>query len=152
MTGVVLCGGKSERMGSDKGMLQQESLTWAELAATKLAGLKLPVVLSVNEQQYPLYSIKFPSFPIIKDDISLGIYGPLKGILSVHRQLQQDDLLVLACDMPAMREEVIEYLIKESSGKKGEAFVFLNEKSVEPLCAIYTFNGLKKIYERYRRG
>ncbi len=59
MTGVILCGGKSTRMGSDKGLMQYQSITWAELAINKLAELNVPVVLSVNEQQYQLYSGRF---------------------------------------------------------------------------------------------
>lgn len=146
MTGVVLCGGKSTRMGADKGLLQKQSQTWAELAANKLVSSKLPVVLSVNEEQYPLYSAKFTNWTITKDDASLEVYGPLKGILSVHLLQPGTDLLVLACDMAAMQKEVIDYLIKISSGKNEEAFAFKNDRHAEPLCAVYTSKGLKKIY------
>lgn len=152
MTGVVLCGGKSLRMGADKGLLQQQSLTWAELAANKLTDLKLAVVLSVNEQQFPLYSKIFSHLSIIEDDISLQVYGPLKGILSVHLQHPDSDLVVLACDMPAMQKPVIDHLIQTSSDKKEDAFVFKNNINVEPLCAVYTSKGLKKIYEQYKQG
>ncbi len=152
MTGVVLCGGKSLRMGADKGLLKQQAWTWAELAAKKLTDLKLPVVLSVNEQQYHLYSKLFPQLPILNGDISLQVYGPLKGILSVHIQRPDTDLLVLACDMPAMQNVAIDYLIRTSSGKKEEAFVFKNDMFAEPLCAVYTSKALKKVYERYKQG
>lgn len=152
MTGVVLCGGKSLRMGADKGLLQQRSLTWAELAANKLTDLKLAVVLSVSEQQFPLYSKKFCHLSIIKDDISLQVYGPLKGILSVHLQRPDSDLLVFACDMPVMQKAVIDHLIQISSDKNEEAFVFKNNRYAEPLCAVYTSKSLKKIYERYKQG
>lgn len=32
MTGIILCGGKSSRMGSDKGLLSTSGITWAETA------------------------------------------------------------------------------------------------------------------------
>lgn len=152
MTGVVLCGGKSTRMGSDKGLLPQQSFTWAELIANKLIDLKLPVALSVNEQQYSLYKMKFPQLLIIKDNIFLDVYGPLKGILSAHLQLPAEDLLVIACDMPAMQKEVVACLIETSSGKKEDVFIFTNDTHAEPLCAVYTSKGLNKIYERYKQG
>lgn len=152
MIGVVLCGGKSTRMGSDKGLLQHEALTWVEIMANKLAGLKLAVVLSVNEQQFPLYSAKFTHLPIVKDFHSLNINGPLKGILSVSLTKPHDDLIVLACDMPEMHQKVIGHLMRISSGRKEEAFAFMNISGVEPLCAIYTSEGLKKIYECYKQG
>ncbi|WP_018611766.1 molybdenum cofactor guanylyltransferase [Segetibacter koreensis] len=150
MTGVVLCGGKSMRMGTDKGLLEHQSLAWVELAANKLSSSKLPVVLSVNGLQFSSYSAKFYQFSIIKDNTAVEVYGPLKGILSVHLQFPEQDLFVLACDMAAMRTEVIAFLISTSQGKKEEAFVFLNETLAEPLCAIYTSRGLKKIYDRYK--
>lgn len=152
MTGVVLCGGKSSRMGTDKGLLEQQSHTWAELTANKLIALKLPVVLSVNPQQYSIYVEKFNCFLIINDDSSLKMYGPLKGILSVHLHIPGEDLLVIACDMPAMQKEVIDHLIKASSGKTEEAFVFENDTHAEPLCAIYTSGGLERIYKEYKEG
>lgn len=104
MKGVILCGGQSSRMGTDKGMLPYNSITWAQLAADKLAALQLPVVISVNEQQYCFYKSRLPQFNIIQDNNFLQIGEPLKGILSVHLQYPSDDLLVLACDMPAMQK------------------------------------------------
>ena len=151
MMGIVLCGGKSLRMGTDKGLLKHDSLPWAEISANKLSRLGVDVVLSVNERQYELYSGKFSKFPIIKDDANIGVNGPLKGILSVHLQFPTQDLLVLACDMPSMQEGVLNHLLAESSDKSKEAFVFY-EKFAEPLCAIYTARGLSKIYQQYKSG
>ena len=140
------------RMGTDKGLLEHQSLAWAELAANKLGSVELPVALSVNELQFSNYSTKFSQFSIIKDNTSIEVHGPLKGILSVHLQFPEQDLFVLACDMAAMHPEVMTYLISTGQGKNEEAFVFLNENLAEPLCAIYTAEGLKKIYERYKHG
>lgn len=152
MTGLVLCGGQSRRMGSDKGLLQQETLTWAEVTAGRFKALQLPFVLSVNEQQYPGYSEKFKQFRIIKDDPSLDVYGPLKGILSIHIQLAGENLLVLACDMPSMKIEPLDYLVQLSLVRNEDAFAFQNDAHVEPVCAIYTSRGLKKIYDQYKAG
>lgn len=152
MTGVVLCGGKSSRMGADKGLLEQQASTWAELAANKLITSGLSVALSVNEQQYPFYLEKFKQLLIIPDSYSLDVYGPLKGILSVHLYNPVADLLVIACDMPAMKTAVIDHLVTASEGEGGEAFVFKNDAHAEPLCAIYTSIGLKKIYEDFKQN
>src|SRR6478609_4900993 len=103
MIAVVLCGGQSMRMGTDKGLIKQDSITWSELACNKLASLQLPVVLSVNKQQYRAYAAIHQSTLLIQDDDALDIGGPLKGILSVHLQAAEKDLMVLACDMPDMQ-------------------------------------------------
>ena len=52
MIGVVLCGGQSTRMGSDKGLMKYKSFSFAELAISKLAEFIEQVVLSVNAAQY----------------------------------------------------------------------------------------------------
>ncbi len=152
MIGVVLCGGQSTRMGSDKGLMQYKSLTLAELVISKLAASIEQVVLSVNEQQYGSYAKKFPELVIVKDDLALAVYGPLKGILSVHLQYPAVDLLVLACDMLSMHTDVLKYLINTSSVKEEDAFVFQTNKYIEPLCAIYTAKGLTKICQLYNQG
>ena len=152
MIGVILCGGQSTRMGSDKGLMQYKSLTLSELVISKLTGSVEHVVLSVNEQQYVSYEKKFPELAIVKDDMTIAVYGPLKGILSVHLQYPAMDLLVLACDMISMHTNVLEYLITTCSIKKEDAFVFQTNEHIEPLCAIYTARGLTKIYQLYNQG
>ena len=52
MIGVVLCGGNSTRMGSDKGLLKEEEETWAELAGRKLKALQLPVLALGGEASF----------------------------------------------------------------------------------------------------
>lgn len=152
MTGVVLCGGQSTRMGKDKGLLQHKSVTWAQLAVNKLTALQLSVVLSVNSRQYDSYTKLFQNPILIKDDDSLNISGPLKGILSVHIQKPDEDVLVLACDMRDMGLEVLQQLLATNAVTNAEAILFSDEKGAEPLCSVYKAAGLQKIYERYQHG
>ncbi|HKG68815.1 MAG TPA: molybdenum cofactor guanylyltransferase [Segetibacter sp.] len=152
MIGVVLCGGQSTRMGSDKGLMKYKSFSFAELAISKLAEFIEQVVLSVNAAQYISYFKKFQELTIVEDDMTLDVYGPLKGILSVHLKYPTEDLLVLACDMLAMHTDVLNYLINTNFIKKEDAFVFQTNENIEPLCAIYTAKGLTKIYQLYNQG
>lgn len=96
MTGVVLCGGASTRMGADKGLLKEEEETWAEIAARKLATLQLRVVVSVNAQQAPIYENIFDREGLITDNADVNFKAPLAGLLSVHLSLPHEDLFVLA--------------------------------------------------------
>jgi len=152
MIGVVLCGGQSTRMGSDKGLMKYKSFSFAELAISKLPKSIEQVVLSVNAAQYISYFEKFQELAIVEDDMTLAVYGPLKGILSVHLKYPTEDLLVLACDMLAMHTDVLNYLINTNFIKKEDAFVFQTNENIEPLCAIYTAKGLTKIYQLYNQG
>lgn len=152
MIGVVLCGGQSTRMGSDKGLMKYKSFSFAELAISKLPKSIEQVVLSVNAAQYISYFEKFQELAIVEDDMTLDVYGPLKGIISVHLKYPAEDLLVLACDMLAMHTDVLNYLINTNFIKKEDAVVFQTNENIEPLCAIYTAKGLTKIYQLYNQG
>ncbi len=161
MTGVVLCGGKSTRMGDDKGLLQvplpsesgnlNQANTWAKTATDKIGVLQLQVVLSVNAMQQDSYATIFPAGQLIKDDDNLHLKGPLCGVLSVHLQYPEEDLLVLACDMPLMEPAILRELIKNyEQNPREDAFVYTNEGEPEPLCGIYKANGLSKIIQLYK--
>lgn len=150
MLGVLLCGGESKRMGSDKALLVTTMSTWAELAYNTLSALNIPVVLSVNAKQKNYYNHIFPSKNLIVDDDDLHIGGPLHGLLTVHKIYTTSALLLLACDMPMMTPQVIENLIKEhQTNPTKEAIFFSNNQQPEPLCAIYSAQGLRKILALY---
>jgi molybdopterin-guanine dinucleotide biosynthesis protein A len=151
MLGVVLCGGQSSRMGTDKGLLKLEARTWAQTAVDKLAALQLPVVLSVNALQYPGYAAVFATEQLIQDNELLGIHGPLSGVLSVHLRFPGEDLFVLACDMPLMETAVMAQLVATRHDHPSfEAYVFSNNQQPEPLCGIYTARGLAATMQRYQ--
>ncbi|MEO6548568.1 MAG: molybdenum cofactor guanylyltransferase [Ferruginibacter sp.] len=147
MIGVILCGGQSTRMGTDKGLIKLHANTWAQTAADKLSSLGLNTYLSVNEIQFSDYSEVFPATKLIKDNLALGIKGPLAGVLSVHVQFPGEDLFVLACDMPLMEASVLDQILAVYNEQpSADAYVFMNAGEPEPLCAIYTSKGLSYIH------
>jgi molybdenum cofactor guanylyltransferase len=146
MLGIVLCGGQSTRMGTDKGLIVNEARTWAQSAVDKLSALHLPVKISVNEKQYNYYCKVFAADDLITDDKSLVVGGPLLGVLSAHLQHPTSDLFLLACDMLLMESKLLKELYNTAVQQKNyEAYVFSNNNHAEPLCAIYTAVGLSKI-------
>lgn len=152
MIGVILCGGESTRMGCDKGLIKTNYTTWTEVLMQQFAEFNVQIVLSLNKSQYETYSAAFHEIPIITDDLSLDINGPLRGLISVHLKFPSESLLAVACDMPSMSKQVLKSLINESLREYYEAFVFKNDGQIEPLCAIYTAQGLGKIYQLYKQG
>lgn len=150
MLGLVLCGGKSERMGTDKGLMPVHAGTWAQSAVDKIESFRLPVVLSVNPDQYSAYSSFFPLALLIKDNEMLEIGGPLRGLLSVHLEYPTEDLLVLACDLPLMPSSLVQHLLNHyQRDDPFQAYLFTNEGEPEPLCAIYKAKGLSLILGMY---
>lgn len=149
MIGVVLCGGQSKRMGTDKAQLPFSDKTWAEMAYTKLQQLQMPVYLSVNAQQVAFFNQLFSPNTLVVDDVNLSIGGPLLGLLSVHQLHPNETILLLACDMPNITTEALLYLQQASNNSHSEAIVFNNNGQLEPLCAIYSAKGLQKIMQQY---
>lgn len=151
MLGIILCGGQSSRMGSDKGLLMYEAKTWAQTAFEKLSTLNLPLQLSINQQQKNDYLKVFKPELLIVDNTDLNIRGPLLGVLSAHLQNPDDDLFLLACDLPLMDSNLLkELLTLYTAQNKFEAYIFTNNKEPEPLCGIYTARALKKIIALYQ--
>ena len=151
LTGVVFCGGKSLRMGSDKGLLQKGAVTWANLAFQKLESLGIKVVVSVNESQQESYGQIFPR-KLLMVDMPAPVFnfeGPLKGLLSTHQQLRGSDLFILACDMTDISVPIL-FRLKEAfiiHGSNYDYFTYTNQQNYEPMCAIYSSRKLDEINE-----
>lgn len=146
MLGVVLCGGESKRMGSDKGLLPADGESWAERAASKLSKLNIPVVLSVNRAQLEYYGPVFASSELIVDTVDAR--GPLKGLLSVHKAHPDKDVLVLACDMLDIDFSTLQVLKQayETTERAFDYYVYEKDEFIEPLCAIYPARTLQSLY------
>ena len=146
LLGVVLCGGKSKRMGSDKGLMTNYGKTWVETVAGKLLSLKMPVVVSINALQRESYTEIFSPEDLVVD--SVDINGPLKGLLSVHEKYPEQDILLMACDLIEMDELTLINLIGHYQSQSAFDFFAYHEDFAEPFCAIYTSRGLKPILEK----
>ena len=142
LTGVVLCGGESRRMGRDKGLMVREGRPWALVMADKLLALGLSVVYSVNETQYEAYSRHIPAGQLI---IDAGPWaGPVKGLLTVHRHLPQTDILLVACDMIDLDAGTLQQLLSAWRVSAADFIAFGDERLWQPFCCIYTSRGLRK--------
>ena len=152
MTGVVLCGGNSTRMGSDKGLLKEEEETWSELATRKLKALGMPVYISINSQQYSAYEQIFPLEKLLVDDDRFEAKAPLFGLLSVHLRMPQEDLFVLACDIKDITPLLLEDLLASSQEESYDVVVYRTREKPQPLCGSYRARGLQTIYKLFSEG
>ena len=127
MTGVVLAGGTSVRMGMPKCGLILGGRTMLERAVQRMLRLSPLVVVAGSA------GVAIPSGVRVVQDARSGT-GPLGGI---HAALlaSRDDCAVVACDMPFFSIELLEYMADESRGK--DAAVVRIGEYWEPLHAIY---------------
>lgn len=148
LTGVVLCGGQSKRMGSDKGLLSINNMPWAVFVSKKLESVNLPIAVSINQQQQKAYQSIFPETPLILDKVAID--GPLNGLLSIHQTLPKQDILLMACDMIDMDRHTLVTLIETYKNEPDfDFYAYEYEGFTQPFCAIYTAIGLAKINEEF---
>lgn len=148
--GVVLCGGESKRMGADKGLLQLNGKTWAEHIVQKLKDQKLPFVVSINDKQQEAFGKVFKKEELIIDQ--LPMHGPLNGLLTVHQQNPQKDILLMACDLIDMDKLTLQELISSYEKNEADCFAYEENNFFQPLCAIYTSKVLDSLSERLTNG
>ena len=152
-TGLVLCGGNSTRMKSDKGLLEQDGTRWAALAGQKLQSLCLPVYYSINEYQFDHYSAILPAAQLIVDYPSLPVKGPLKGILSAAEKFPEQGIFLLACDLLDIPEQLLSRLWEAATNDPTlRSICYSFQEQPEPMCCIFQSSILQAILESAQQG
>lgn len=132
--GLVLAGGASTRMRTDKAALQyhgQPQLRWAFELAMKVCTASF---VSVRPDQRD--DATRASFPQIVDR-QPGT-GPIAGISAALLEHPKAAWLVLACDLPFLTERTLQHLIAHRDPHKiATAFRSTHDGLPEPLCAIW---------------
>ena len=127
---VLLAGGESRRMGSDKaGLVFREEPLWRrQLRVLRdLAPEKVFVSARTESSWLP------DDTELLVDDPPSR--GPLSGLAKALEQMQTSHLLVLAVDMPFMTREQLQFLC--GAATEGCGVVPVVGERAEPLAAIY---------------
>ncbi|MGH8239825.1 MAG: NTP transferase domain-containing protein, partial [Steroidobacteraceae bacterium] len=132
--GLVLAGGASTRMRTDKAALQyhgQPQLRWAFELVSKVCAATF---VSVRPDQRD--DAARTGYPQIIDR-QPGI-GPIAGISAALLEHPKAAWLVLACDLPFLTERTLQHLIAHrDSHKVATAYRSAHDNLPEPLCAIW---------------
>ncbi len=108
INGLVLAGGRSLRLGSDKGKINWHGKEQREYIAELLQPFCNEVFISCREEQRA--ELK-GSFQTVTDTFTgLGPYG---AILSAFREQPDAAWLVVACDLPLLDSSVLNFLVKQ---------------------------------------
>jgi len=127
LTGILLIGGKSSRMGEDKSELIYHDQTERERLYQLLDSVCDKTYLCHRaDQSFEQASIIDPAD------------GPLAAIQAAAEKCPNSGLLVLACDTPLLGLEDLNYLISERDPSTQATYYLSNiDNRPEPLCAIY---------------
>lgn len=138
LTAVILAGGKSTRMGSDKAMLLLNGQTLLHRTAAACIDVHLPVI--VVGRAAPDGWILDPVRFMPDDQID---QGPLIGIATALRAAGSD-IIALACDMPNISITALSWLIDEPPSEP-HGIIARSRKGLEPLFSRYTKDALAHI-------
>ena len=132
--GLILSGGRSTRMGRDKGAMQYHGESQVSYLYGLLYGITQRTFVSCRSDQVQEKHIQ--DYESIEDRY-IG-FGPTGGILSAFHKYPQAAWLVLACDMPFINRESIQQLLEKRNPYKMATCFYNGEKRwPEPLCTIY---------------
>ena len=133
LRGLVLAGGMSQRMQTDKGRLNYHGLEQRQYAAQLLADVCTDVLVSCRPDQ----ATELPNGLTPLPDRFLGL-GPVGGILSAFQLDPNSAWLVVPCDLPFLSPATLQYLVEHrNAGKVATAFQSPENEFPEPLTSIW---------------
>ncbi|MFX1568460.1 MAG: molybdenum cofactor guanylyltransferase [Promethearchaeota archaeon] len=147
---AILIGGKSSRFGSDKGLYETSGKLLISYQLETLGDLKYDIFLvakSIRQVSNYLDKIdlsKINGFIVDELDSKSGkvIYTPMIGLYSTFKELNRlkyKKVLVLSCDSPFIKINVLSYLIEQC--KTSDCCIpQWSNGFLEPLIAIYPIN------------
>lgn len=139
-TAVILCGGKSSRMGFDKSKIEIKGKYLIDLEAEKLQEI-FDEVLLVAEKKDKFKNSKYTVLEDLKKE-----YGPAGGMYTALKYSASEYVFFMACDMPIINIEYIKYMMEIIKEEKYDCVIPRHDKWVEPLYAFYS-KGLIKNFE-----
>ena len=126
-TAIVMAGGDSSRMGTDKASLLLDGQTLLQSVMATMQQLFPQVIVSVRQ---PRAGIDLPQ---VCDEQPNG--GPLAGLVASLGKIETPWAFMVACDMPFVVPEVVELLAKYRL--QHEAVVPVVHGHPQPLAAFY---------------
>lgn len=141
ISAVVLAGGNSRRMGTNKALIVWKGMTFLERICGVLSKEFSSIYLSGPKEWYKDFS-----YSCIEDHYPQ--IGPLGALASIFETITSEWIFVVSCDTPFLTREIIELQVKHISKENVQA-VFCNVNGKEmPLVGFYHKSSLKAIQQQ----
>jgi len=150
ISGIILAGGRSSRLGKDKVFEVIGKETLIERAVRQLAELDEldELIVVTSERVAPLLDAFRLRARIVKD-VHIG-QGPMGGLHAGLLAAGNDYSLVVACDLPFLNQDLLRYMIGLRRGY--DMVVPRVSGMIEPLHAVYSKSCLPAIERRLNEG
>lgn len=144
ITGIILAGGKSSRMGTDKALIDVKGKKLIEYSIAVMKQICGHIIISASNPVYEKFG-----FPIVADSFQ-GI-GPIAGLEACLRYSKTKINLVAPCDSPFLSINLFRETLKETAGYEA-AVPILQDGKVEPLAGYYSKEALPTIIQQIEKG
>ena len=128
ITGYILAGGKSSRMGADKGLLVFEGKAMIQHVIEKMQFIFSKLVIVSNNPEYEKFGLEV--IPDLIKDI-----GPAGGIYTALHHSEAKLNFMVSCDMPFVTQEAIAFIVKNAD--ENQIVLLENQGKLEPLFGLY---------------
>jgi molybdopterin-guanine dinucleotide biosynthesis protein A len=143
---VILAGGQSKRMGTDKAFLRLKDKTFLQIITQKLSKKCNQLILSINKDE-EIYKnhLKGLNFISVKDKNPYE--GPLNAISSVADFIDYEYVFIATCDTPLINENLIDFYLTKIQSY--DAVIPVVNDKIQPLNTLYTKNAVLKSKDIY---
>ena len=129
VTGYILAGGQSSRMGMDKGLIELNNKAIIEHVIHQLKPVVNNIVIVSGNQAYSKFG-----YELITDIIPQS--GPAGGIHAALNHTATASNFILSCDMPFVTSQAIDFVINHAQGFQITIPFFKN--NYEPMFGVYS--------------
>ena len=146
LTAIILAGGKSSRIGSgqDKAILKLNGKRLIDIVISKLKHIVGDNIIIVGPpEKYPSYKQVVPDL-FNQRSLLVGLYSGLKTSASQYN-------LVVGCDMPFLKVELLQYM-RDKIDSNDIIIPRYTKSYIEPLCAIYSKDCLEVMKRNIKAG
>jgi len=144
ITGIILAGGKSSRMGSDKGFVMYKNKAFIQHIIEAIQPLVQEIIIVSNNPDYDIFKLKR-----VTDIIENA--GPLAGVYTGLHYTTTENNLVVSCDVPLINSETLSFLIDEID-EKSDVVQLESQGKTMPLIALYKKNCKETCYKILQKG
>ena len=138
VSAIILSGGKSSRMGTDKCDLVYGGKTLLNFQIDKIKNIGIKDVIASG------YRGKTCDAKVVPDNL---MRGPLSGLFLGLKEIENDRAIVISVDVPLVNNEILNRIIEHSYKTDLDIVILRHKGKIEPLIGVYKKVIADKVYE-----
>ncbi|MFV2060656.1 MAG: molybdenum cofactor guanylyltransferase MobA [Gammaproteobacteria bacterium] len=148
ISGVILAGGRSSRMGEDKALKKFNNSALIEYTIKKIQHQVKKILINTNQNLADYQKLGYP----LISDINPDRLGPLSGIYSSLQKTNTNWVFFSACDTPFLPNDIVKRLYDEALKQDKLIAVVKTNDKLQPLVLLLHKDLTKNLNEFIKTG